>query len=177
MAPVKRNHKTLSLKEKSAIIDELKCGVSGISLARKLVLQYVAGPGKRQTLKQAEYPKMESKLHSWFNDLEDGPEDLILLSVMLQKIRSLAEEIDVVSSMFHSIGNVDIDAGETIDWIDSDAKLIERENLIHANNSADSDDDVMEIATPSVPKILKQGAQTSNEADEINVGESDEKVN
>lgn len=40
------------------------------------------------------------------------------------------------------------DAGEAIDWIDSDAKLIEQENLIHANDSADSDDDVMEIVTP-----------------------------
>ncbi|KAJ8954628.1 hypothetical protein NQ314_007066 [Rhamnusium bicolor] len=35
MAPIKRNHKTLSLKEKSAIIDELKRGVSGKSLALK----------------------------------------------------------------------------------------------------------------------------------------------
>ncbi|KAJ8928294.1 hypothetical protein NQ314_019160 [Rhamnusium bicolor] len=168
------------------------------------------------------------------NDLKHDPEDLIPLSVMRQKIRSLAEEIDGVSSMLHNIRNVDIDVGETIDWIDSDAKLIEHENLIHVNDSADSDDDVMEIATlfriknedavkslnlslqwatendiplkdimtiqnlneiafekqqhmshqskitnffQSVPKILKQGAQTSNEADEINVGESDEKVN
>ncbi|KAJ8929247.1 hypothetical protein NQ314_018126 [Rhamnusium bicolor] len=80
--------------------------------------------------------------------MENDPEDLIPLSVMRQKIRSLAEEIDAVSSMLHSIGNVDINAGETIDWIDSDAKLIEHENLIHANDSADSDDDVMEITTP-----------------------------
>ncbi|KAJ8972209.1 hypothetical protein NQ314_000289 [Rhamnusium bicolor] len=35
MAPIKRNHKTLSLKEKSAIIDELKRGISGKSLALK----------------------------------------------------------------------------------------------------------------------------------------------
>ncbi|KAJ8930037.1 hypothetical protein NQ314_017202 [Rhamnusium bicolor] len=82
------------------------------------------------------------------NDLEDDPEDLIPLSVMRQKIRSLAEEIDAVSSMLHCIGNVDIDVGKTIDWIDSDAKLIKHENLIHANDSADSDDDVMETATP-----------------------------
>ncbi|KAJ8934083.1 hypothetical protein NQ314_013602 [Rhamnusium bicolor] len=82
------------------------------------------------------------------NDLEDDPEDLISLSVMRQKIRLLAEEIDAMSSMLYSIGNVDIDAGETIDWIDSDAKLIEHENLIQANDSADSDNDVMEIATP-----------------------------
>ncbi|KAJ8969831.1 hypothetical protein NQ314_001560 [Rhamnusium bicolor] len=219
MAPIKRNHKTLSLKKKSAIIDELKRGVSGKSLALKygvgtltisdikkksdkikgFVLQCVAGPGKRQTLKQAEYPKMEKKLSSdtaavepfineldqtiksiklqpsqiynadesalfwkllldstlknagkpkYANDLEDDSEDWIPLSVMRQKILSLAEEIDAVSSMLHSIGNVDIDAGETIDWINSDAKLIGHENLIHANNSADSDDDVMEIATP-----------------------------
>ncbi|KAJ8935001.1 hypothetical protein NQ314_013073 [Rhamnusium bicolor] len=40
------------------------------------------------------------------NGLEDDPEDLIPLSVMRQKIRSLAEEIDAVSSMLHSIGNV-----------------------------------------------------------------------
>ncbi|KAJ8953793.1 hypothetical protein NQ314_007206 [Rhamnusium bicolor] len=82
------------------------------------------------------------------NDLIDDPQDLIPLSVMRQKIRSLAEEIDAVSLMHHSIGNVDIDAGETINWIDSVAKLIEHEHLIHANNSAGSNDDVMKIATP-----------------------------
>lgn len=35
MAPNKRQHKTLSLKEKSDIIDDLKRGVTGKSLALK----------------------------------------------------------------------------------------------------------------------------------------------
>lgn len=37
----------------------------------RFVVQCVAGPGKRQTLRKAEYPRMESKLHSWFESLRN----------------------------------------------------------------------------------------------------------
>ncbi|KAJ8931506.1 hypothetical protein NQ314_015579, partial [Rhamnusium bicolor] len=152
MAPIKRNHKTLSFKEKFAIIDELKRGVSGKSLG----LKYGVGTLTISDIKNKS-DKINGSLEKCWktilkpkneNDLEDDPQDLIPLSVMQQKIRSLAEDIDAVSSMLHSIGNVDKDARETIDWIESVAKLIEHEHLIHANDSAGSDDDVMDIATP-----------------------------
>lgn len=82
------------------------------------------------------------------NDSEDDPEDLIPLSVLQQQLHPIAEEIDLISSMLHSIGNVAIPAGEAIDWIDGDAKLIEQENLVGGNDSADSDEDLMEITAP-----------------------------
>ncbi|KAJ8935412.1 hypothetical protein NQ314_012831 [Rhamnusium bicolor] len=91
MAPHKRAHNTLSLKEKSTIIDELKKGITGKALAFKygvgtstisdikknadkikgFVVQCVSGPGKRKTLRKAEYPRMESELHSWFVNLRN----------------------------------------------------------------------------------------------------------
>ncbi|KAJ8967551.1 hypothetical protein NQ314_002866 [Rhamnusium bicolor] len=91
MAPHKRAHNTLSLKEKSTIIDELKKGITGKALAFKygvrtstisdikknadkikgFVVQCVSGPRKRKTLRKAEYPRMESELHSWFVNLRN----------------------------------------------------------------------------------------------------------
>ncbi|KAJ8938610.1 hypothetical protein NQ314_011418 [Rhamnusium bicolor] len=74
MAPHKRAHNILSLKEKSTIIGDLKKGITGKALAFKygvgtstindikknadkikgFVVQCVSGPGKRKTLRKAE---------------------------------------------------------------------------------------------------------------------------
>lgn len=77
------------------------------------------------------------------NSLEDDPEDLIPLNILKQKLSSAAEEIDEVSVLLQKLGN-EVDAGETVDWIDIDGKLVEGENLIDVEIS-DSDEDVMEL--------------------------------
>lgn len=82
----KRKHKTLTLKEKSEILDRLNKNESIIILAseygvgrstiydikksRENIQKFVStsdcGPGKRKTLKKAEYPEVEDALYLWF---------------------------------------------------------------------------------------------------------------
>lgn len=82
----KRKHKTLTIKEKSDILDRLNRNESFSSLAseygvgrstiygiqknRESIQQFVSttdcGPGKRQTLKKAEHPDVEEALYMWF---------------------------------------------------------------------------------------------------------------
>lgn len=78
--------KCLTLKEKADCLKEIRSGVSVTALANKYnvaksticgikkkeqqILKCVnntfSGPGKRQTLKTSELPKMEKALYSWF---------------------------------------------------------------------------------------------------------------
>ncbi|KAJ8935848.1 hypothetical protein NQ318_009849 [Aromia moschata] len=87
----KRKHNTLSLSKKCEILQKLQKGQSGAELARiyqvgcstisdikkdkfkierktyRIFLKNCYhGPGKRKTLKQADFPKMEDALYSWF---------------------------------------------------------------------------------------------------------------
>lgn len=82
----KRKHKTLTIKEKSDILDRLNRNESLSRLAREYgvgrstiydikknnekIKTFVStsdcGPGKRQTLKKAAYPKVEEALYMWF---------------------------------------------------------------------------------------------------------------
>ncbi|XP_031334550.1 jerky protein homolog-like [Photinus pyralis] len=85
MAP-KRKHKTLSIKQKSEIIERLNKGESGKVLVAeygvgrsticdikkkkakidRFIGQCESAPGLRKTLRKAEYAEMETRLYAWF---------------------------------------------------------------------------------------------------------------
>lgn len=84
------------------------------------------------------------------NDLEDDMEDLIPLSVLQQRMHPAAKEIDEIPAMLQRLEDDEknVETGEAIDWIDGDAKLMEKDNLDDADDNLDSDEDIEQIDAP-----------------------------
>ncbi|XP_049306022.1 jerky protein homolog-like [Bactrocera dorsalis] len=111
----------LTIKEKTEILDKLESGVSTKALCidykvhkstitrikkkKTCLLKYATnmetGPGKRQTLKSCEFPRMEKALYKWF--LKQRSENVpISFDIVKAKARKLHEKIKEKTGFFHA---------------------------------------------------------------------------
>jgi len=87
---------------------------------------------------------------------------LFPLSVLKDRIRSSAEEIDEVYAMLRDIGDANINEADVVDWIDGDAVLTQGEGLGDVDENYNSDDDIEVLESAPVKVKNEDAVKSSN---------------
>jgi len=104
--------------------------------------------------------KCWKKIVKPLDEYEDDPDDLLPLSVLTDRIRSSAEEIDEVHAMLRDIGDADINEADVVAWIDGNAVLTQGEGLGDVDENYNSDDDI-EVLESAPVKVTNEDAVKS----------------
>lgn len=133
--------------------DLVKC-LKGLNLKMAVCLLHNAW----QKIPSKTLEKSWKKILKTNNTLEeDDPEYTIPLNILRDRIRSTAENIDEVSAMLLDIGNVEVNTGEVLDWIDDDAKLVETEGFDDQDDN-NSEEDIDSLETETTFKVKNEEA-------------------